>query len=186
MKITQKKSKQTLVIALSAVLLLAVASFVYIVPMDGSFFGWQLSPSNTEKRKVNDVNLDKPTKDELKTGNDTKEETVKSDQENKKLNEENPNHTTTVTISAANVYENTVQIRALISGITSNASCTLKLSQGASTKTYSADIQNLANSSTCQGFNIPTAELTPGKWAFSITVASPNKQLGVASGEVEV
>lgn len=88
-------------------------------------------------------------------------------------------------ISAAAQNEGIVQIRALIGSVVGTGTCALTLSSGTNTVTRSVGIQALPSSSTCQGFDIPVSELTPGVWDILIT-ASYNSQTVSVTGKVEV
>jgi hypothetical protein len=80
----------------------------------------------------------------------------------------------TITITSANQNGSTLQIRALIGAVENTGTCTLTLSQtGQQTITKTAGTQALASVSTCQGFDIPTSELSTGVWHVTITYNSP-------------
>jgi hypothetical protein len=44
----------------------------------------------------------------------------------------------------------------------------LTLSKNGQTVTKTAAVQALASESTCQGFDIPTSELSPGTWSLTL------------------
>lgn len=90
-----------------------------------------------------------------------------------------PENTVTASITAANQNGNTLQIRTLIESVDTNGTCSLTLLKGTSKVTRSADIQALASSSTCKGFDIPTSSLSPGEWELTITIKLTNKQATV-------
>jgi cytoskeletal protein RodZ len=87
-----------------------------------------------------------------------------------------PKNTVTASITAANQNGDTLQIRTLIESVDTKGTCSLTLLKGNSKVTRSADIQALASSSTCKGFDIPTSALSPGEWELTITVKLTNKQ----------
>lgn len=187
MKIIKKTSKRILTITI-LVAVAACAVLIYIVPLDGSIFGWKLSSETSTPSDVNEVNLKKPTAEEIKTGIDIKKESVDTEQnKNKPGSEESIKpHDTSVSITASNVHEGTLQIRALISSLISDASCNLELQQGSTLKRFSSGTQNLASSATCQGFNIPTSELGVGEWVFTLSVSSDGATIGTANGKVSL
>lgn len=187
MRSTQHKNRsyKKLIITCSVVVILLIAALVYFIPLKGSLFGWQPNKSNNEttEREVNDVNLDKPTENELQTGEDIKNNSI-----NNPGPQDNSQNTpqATVTVTAANVSNNTVQIRALIDGVINDAACEIIFSQGSATKTYAASTQALSSTSTCQGFDIPSSDLGAGTWAFTISVKRGATVLGSTSGEVSI
>lgn len=182
----KKIRKKTLIIILLAIALLAALS-VYIVPLNGSLFGWRLNtPIESEDRKVNDTNYDKPTTDELKIGQDIKSDSLKNEGEKPSSSEQQTKNTVSVTLTAANVYDGIVQIRALITPSVSDATCELQLKQGSTSKLYTTKTQALSSSSTCQGFNVPATDLGAGVWSILITVKDGQSSLGSVAGEVTI
>lgn len=59
--------------------------------------------------------------------------------------------------------------------VTSTGECTLNLSKNTEKLNYIVEIQPLASSSTCKGFEIPVIELSPGNWDMSIEIKSGDK-----------
>lgn len=91
-----------------------------------------------------------------------------------------------VRLTSINQVSGTLQIRTLITPIIGNATCTLTLSKvGSSTITQTAPTQNLSSSSTCQGFDVPIASMSTGKWTISISVTNASSE-GSTSGEVVI
>jgi len=80
-------------------------------------------------------------------------------------------------ITAASQNDSVLQIRTLIQKVTSKGSCTLTLTSGDQTVTRKAGIQALANSSTCEGFNVPTTDLSQGKWNITIHISSEGQEV---------
>lgn len=91
----------------------------------------------------------------------------------------------TAAITAANQNGSTVQIRSIIYSVTSSGTCTLTLTKGSSIVTKTAPVQAISSSSTCQGFDIPSSELSAGQW--QIVLHFENDSLtGDATGSVSV
>lgn len=84
--------------------------------------------------------------------------------------------TVAANITAANQNDTALQIRTLIETVTSEGECNLTLSNNNRTVMRTADIQPLANSSTCKGFDIPTSELQPGVWDVTIDITIGNQK----------
>ncbi len=74
-----------------------------------------------------------------------------------------------VAITAANQNGSIFQVRTLIQTIDSSGVCTLTLTRtGATTYTQTQGVQALPSTSTCKGFDIPTAGLA-GSWTLTVT-----------------
>lgn len=67
-------------------------------------------------------------------------------------------------ITSKNQTDTVFQIRALISAVENNGTCTLTLSNSNKTVTKTAKSQALSTTSTCQGFDVPISELSSGSW----------------------
>ena len=168
------KSKAIAIIVVSVLLATAAASvFAY----QSGFFG-----ATTET--VPSSYTEPATEEQIKDGNTTKEENVKpTQQEDQTTPAENADFT--VILSAANQSQDIVQIRALIQTIASSGTCTLTMTKGGVTVQKTAPVQASASNSTCQGFNVPTSELTPGTWLIDLSVALPEGTSSV-SGSIDV
>jgi hypothetical protein len=170
---TRKISKKTITILASTLLvILAVgAASIYLYKFHGNLFGWQPFPEKTSS-----INYDKPTEDQKKAGTDTKEKSVVDTKPNPSGSDQAPAPTpqpngksqVSITITVANQNGSTLQIRSLISAVTGTGTCTLTLTKSGKTVTTTVGVQALASSSTCQGFNIPTSELSPGTWQLAL------------------
>lgn len=90
-----------------------------------------------------------------------------------------------VTIASVNQNDGVLQIRTLISAVTSTGSCTLTLVKEGVTITRTAQIQALPSSATCKGFDIALSELSVGPW--QATLVYENDELtGTATKEIKV
>lgn len=152
---------------------------------------------------TDEVNYSEPTDAQKKAGDQAKKQTIENDTsadasspptvdslQDPKLQ---GNDTTRYSqdssiktkITAATVEDGTLYIRNTIDGIYQQGSCKLTLTKGSRTVAKTAGIQALPQSSTCKGFNIPTAELSNGIWNITITITI-NGKTGSATGSVEV
>jgi len=176
MKIQSKKiSKKPFVIAAAIVSLLAVATLTYVYALNGNLFGW--NNNNTSSNDQTATNLDKPTKEQIKAGNDIKNQNANKNNSNSDTpptpvsqsgsNKENVE----IIITAKNQDQGSgvLQVRAQISAVVSTGQCTLTMSKAGQTVTKTAGIQGLASTSTCKGFDIPVSELSPGLWQSTLT-----------------
>lgn len=166
--------KKLIAIGIVAILLLT-APFVYIYALNGNMFGWKANQnpkSDNSTKDVDNINYDPATKEQQDTGNQTKSNssdtplapTTIPDSDKKNVQ---------VTITSANQNGSTLQIRSLIGAVGNTGTCTLTLtSTGQSAVTKTATIQALASTSTCQGFDIPTSDLSIGTWNILIEFSS--------------
>ena len=91
----------------------------------------------------------------------------------------------TLTITALDQTSTELEVRAEFNKITSQGTCTLSLTSGSQTVTRTANVQPLASVSTCQGFNVPLSNLSPGVWTATVSfsdstsTASASKQITI-------
>ncbi len=175
---THSKRKRALLIGAGIVVAGILAAAVYVFALNGSIFGWphrDKAPVSTQN-----INYEPPTTEQLNAGQEAKKNTVEQ-------SETNPQNKDTlgVSITAANQNNPTFQIRILIDSVVGSGSCQLIMTKGSVNVTRSAGTQALASTSTCQGFDIPVSELSPGTWNVKITVTTQSKT-GTAERSVEV
>ena len=193
MKIPTPKTKKVkiLLITLAALLVLGVGATAYVYAFNGNLFGWTKTPLPAHQS----INLDKPTKDQQSAGSETKKNAVNtpdgkpnssgSDTPAAPTPQPNGKSTVSVTITSANQNGSTLQLRALIAANDSTGVCTLILTKGADTVTRKANTQSLPSTSTCQGFDVPTSELSSGTWMATIQYES-NTLTGTGSQAITV
>jgi len=177
MKTTRQKKSKKILLSLLAVLILILIAFGLIFTLKHNF------SSNTPEQ-INSTN--KPSSQEqVDNGNSIKEENAKPSPQQDENSTDNTNGQFSVTISAANQTEDIIQIRTLIQTIANTGNCTLTLTNGSSSLQRTASIQPSASNSTCQGFDIPRADLYPGTWSIKITVALP-QGTSSTTGTIEI
>lgn len=177
MKINKAKSKKSLLVALS------VALLVVLVPI--LIYASSQLPPVSNLPKSDDSSADEPAtvSDEELSEEANNAPTTNPD---KALEPETPQTGNfSVIISSLNVSEETVRIRILIQSIISGGVCDLTLRSGGSVITKSVSTQASANTSTCQGFDIPVSELGAGQWTVDVNVRQ-NTSTGNATGEFEI
>ena len=118
------------------------------------------------------------TNDQTSTGTDIKQDSI--DEEDEEVS------AVTGEFTMLEQSGSTVRIRTILSGVSSGGSCVLTMS-GPSGGTYSAtsQVQALASSSTCQGFDVPVSNLKTGKWTVSVKVTMAG-DTAVLEGEVDI
>lgn len=134
------------------------------------------------------IDLNPPTKEQVKAGEQTKKQSV--DSAIKPTNSDSSDQPSSgsslkTEITAASVQGGTLYIRNSINGIYQDGTCTLTLTKGSSVITQTAGIQPLPQSSTCRGFNVTTSQLSSGTWTIKITVTI-GSQSATATGSVAV
>lgn len=162
----------------------------------GAFFIYN---ENRVESSTTSVNLDEPTDDQKKAGEQSKSSTIDSDTSNSNTDtssESSKNNTsssqdtqsdsttTGMQITANTQNDGIYQLRVLINTVVSNSTCTLILTKDNHMVTKTAKAQALAQSSTCEGFNIPTSELEPGTW--QITVKLEGDATGSTTGSIVI
>lgn len=164
--IYRKKSvKKYYIGAMVLLILLTAAVFLYVYAFNGSFFGWKKNQSDKDAS----INYQPPTEEQKKAGDDIKQNSNNSDQPPAPTPVPGTNKSQIeMTITAANQNGSMFQLRSLIYAIAGDGTCTLTLSKGGQVVTKTAEVQALASTSTCKGFDIPTSELSPGTWSAAL------------------
>lgn len=166
MKINRSSKKKTITISLCAVIIAAaaMATFLYLK-----------SQSDDQHDETSDA------KQQKAAGEQTKSNAVDASNGKAEANDTPPapqpiegtsKSTVGVTMTASAQNGSMYQMRFQIDSPTSDGTCTLKLTKGSSVVTKTASVQALAKISTCQGFDVPVSELSPGQWSVSLTYES--------------
>lgn len=171
MKSTKKRNTK-IVIVLAIIFVFAASASYYVLALNGAIFGWQL------RKDSSSVDLQPPTEEEKEAGRQVKEDVVEK-AEGKPTNSDIPSSGSSSTIvagfSAINQNDDALQIRTIIQEVLSSGSCIITLKKDNQTVTKTTSVYPNASISTCQGFDIPTSELSPGTWDITIKVTSDNR-----------
>lgn len=169
MKIQNKKNTKKIIILSSAfALVLAAGAGAYT-------FREQLGLTESDE-----TNYTAPSREEI-SGEDTAEQANPDDTSQSSDDPTIPNGTDNpssnspyrLTITSINQIDNTLQIRTMISPLVSDGNCKISLGKaGESTIEQTANIQSMAQYSTCQGFNIDTTNLAKGSWSVEVTYSN--------------
>ncbi len=174
--IVKKRFPKKIIAVVSIVLLVSLASIVFVYGFNGNLFGWQSnkgSSSSTDDYKP-------ATPEQQKSGVDIKKDSVNNQQDPSKPSTgsndipSNPQSqasgksTVALDITSHSQTSSTYQIRTLIGATTNEGTCTLTLTKNTSNVTKTAPVSALAKTTTCQGFDIPMTELTAGTWQLNI------------------
>lgn len=187
MNIKKSQNRKRLILSLSAVLaiVLLTAWYAYAANL------WPFAKSaNNAAEQLQENPASKNELDSSPSGSDTRTTTdtdTKTPIQNDSVDSSKQNRSQLqVAITSAQQNGSKVSIRTLIESVTTGT-CNLSMKNASSSETISkqASIQALSNSSTCEGFDIPTSELSDGTWKFTVTVKTSSAS-GSASGSVEV
>ena len=137
-----------------------------------------LSTENTSGDRPS-INLEPPTPEESKSGNEKKIDIVKSD----KLTLPN---TATVAIVDAAQYSDKIEVRAFVSNVIADGTCTYVFRKGNNTIQKEMPAKADARSTPCLNLVFPASELPEiGVWSLTITYSNKNLT-GSAHTTVEV
>jgi hypothetical protein len=184
MKALRQKHNRKKVFIITAIILLLGAGGYTAYAASAELWPFQKSSDGTN----HGVDYNPPTNEQKEAGDRTKDETINNaeqEQSNPPTAKPTGKQSVGVTITSANQNGSFLQIRTLIQALDSGT-CTLTLQKGtAAAITKTSSVQPLANSTTCQGFNIKTSELAPGKWTIKLVFES-SKYKGSTTGEVVI
>lgn len=151
------------IILVVIVIILGVAAYIYT----------SRNSTSTDSQKVNNSPA---TTEQIEAGEDIKRSTVEQNEAQTKPNSNDPGPDFSVSITAASQNGAMVSIRSLISDtLSQTGTCTLSITNGSKSTTKTASTQALANSSTCQGFDIQTSELGAGTWNIQLNVTASSR-----------
>lgn len=167
-KITEKNNKKAIFV--SIIILIAIISVV----SGGIFWKQSQKPDQKPKEKKDSYTVEEkidykpPTEKQIEAGED-KKEAVHEEVKN------SPN----LTITAAGINQNVLQVRVVINDIISNnGTCNLTLTNSTGEIIESeVSTSALPNASTCAGFDIDATNITSGKWTVDVSVSIDNNKL---------
>jgi len=163
---TSRSKKNLVIIATATLLILTVGSIIAYYKLT--------TPNSKETAKTQDTSETPRTNDNPATpqqqdaGSNQKQDVVNRDQNQPTT----PTTSLTVTITAANQNGSLVNIRSLVNTVSSTGNCSLSITSGSSKITKTSGLQALAESSTCQGFDIPVSSLPKGTWHITLSVTA--------------
>lgn len=177
MKIASKKTNKLPIVTIAiivATLLIGSAAFAVYNSQNSDRDNAQNDTQNTE------VNLDTPTDQQTDNGTDIKQQNVEDEATN------TPASTLNVSLNVYAKNSSTTHVTVDIQTLISAGTCTLTVSNGSVSKSYTAEVQPLAQYSTCKGFDIPNDEIGAGNWGISVSVQSNEGLTGNATGSITV
>ncbi|PID30386.1 hypothetical protein CR983_02750 [Candidatus Saccharibacteria bacterium] len=181
MKINLRPSRKKLLFFVCFLLLVGGAVYAYAATRPAA------RDQNTQDDQAQPtVNYEPATDEQIEAGKQAKQQTI--EREDKKTNNSPTSGNASdlnVVLTSAQRVDDTAYIRVELSRILNSGTCTLTLKKAGVVKTYTAGIQPLPNSSTCKGFDVKAAELSPGTWNINVKVEYQDLTAST-SGEIAI
>lgn len=179
MNIERKTNKKKILIIIGVTtLVLLCAGVAYATQLANTG-----DPQSTPTRTPSQANTQTITpQEEQAAGNQAKTDTIQSSSSTPNPSDQ---QSTAMQISASSQNGSLYQLRILIERVISDGKCNLILTKGSTTVSKTAPIQPLAQSSTCQGFDVPTSELSPGAWKVKVSLSDTNVS-GSVTSDIEI
>jgi len=181
----KKQNKVPVVVAVIIfILIIGVAICYFIANKPDNTDDFDTNPPATTESEQSTESTDSGTDSQSVDENPT----IETDKDNPKQYEgDNPNKSSTLTgvVSYKSVSGGILVIRTTINQTLSSGKCQLTLSNGSKTVSRSSDLVMNPSSSSCNGFDVPTAELGSGNWNIEIKVSSGNRT-GVIKDSVRI
>lgn len=178
------KSKRALVMSVAAVIIVAATAYGAY-----KYLGASQKEGNTPSSQTADTQsnqADSPTKSS--SGNEQKQSYIdqsKNSDSSSGSSTTSSKQSTSVLVTHKGQDGSTLQLRVLISAVTTGK-CELTMTKtGQTPVSKEADIQPMADSSTCKGFDVDTSNLAKGTWNFTIKITSPD-YIGSVKDKVDV
>lgn len=181
----RKRNKKWISWMIILVLLVAASAVVYLVW--DNYFREKESDDYDEQIVIAVVDDEKDEK-KVDLRNDDEEKEVIKKEEPKQYEGSDPNQGSEITgaVTYAGIIEPNLVLRINIDQYLSGGICKLSLiSDGVVAYEDSANIVGSASTSTCEGFNIPTASLKGGRYQILVSIDA-NEKTGTIGGEVSV
>lgn len=176
-KIRHPRGKTLLLLLCSVVVIIAIIGLVLAY----SFKVWPFSRPLTPLTPAPSINYEKATDEQIKAGDDVKRDTVDSDTPPVPVSQPGSDKKSVeIIITAANQNNDLLQVRTQIATVTSAGKCTLTLTRSGKVVSKITDVQPLASTSTCMGFDVPVSELSVGSWQATLVYESDSLE-GYAS-----
>lgn len=166
------KSKRALIMSLAAVIVVAAAAYSAY-----GYLGHNHGSANPSQSPVTgSPSGDTGSAATPSSGNEQKQTYI--DQSKSSDSPSSPStsskQSTSILLTHKGQDGNTLQLRVLISAVTTGK-CELTMTKSGQTAiTKEVDIQPMADSSTCKGFDMDTTNMATGTWTFTIRVNSPD------------
>lgn len=175
MRVQKKTSKKSLIITLSVIIVLATGAGAYALLSQNSSSSESIASDDNQSNSVEDSSV---SSESASTSTDSSSTTHESEKDIQPSYEgENANNSASLTgvINYKSVVGTNLSLRTTINQTLSSGTCQLTLSNGAKVVTRSSAISQNPSSSTCEGFDIPTSELSAGTWNIEVIITSGDR-----------
>ena len=170
---------------MATLLVLVIGSLTYVYIFNGNLFGWS-SGKTTTNTTTNSVDYSPATTEQQQSGTQVKSSGSSDTPPTPTTIPGSDKKNVQIMITSAHQNGTILQIKSQIGAVEETGICTLLLtSTGQTDITKTANVQALANTSTCQGFDVPTSELSNGLWHISISYSS-STLTGTATQDVTI
>jgi cytoskeletal protein RodZ len=177
MKLKSKSSKKKIII-----ILLCVAAVIAIA---GSGYAiYKMNQNNQQDQDTAEFKDANPISEESEEKQQSYEE-QKKEQGAEHTEDTAPDAPLTVTFTSVEQQDSIVRVRATVDALVSEGTCTLTLTKNGESVTKTAATFVTAHTSTCQGFDIPTSELSAGTWDVTLEVTKDGRS-GRATATVNI
>lgn len=187
----KKSSKKPLLLASTVLAVIAVGVFIYFWQAKSS---GQASDSRTTQPAEQKPTTQKTTQPDKTKGETSHTTSTAPSESHEKEKEITPAYEGTDTNNSASlsgvitysaVAGSNLVIRTTINQSLSSGTCQLVLTNGSKSITKTSNIMPNPSSSTCEGFDVPTAELGSGNWDIAIKVSSGDRS-GTLTGSAKL
>lgn len=187
------KTKKT-ISKIFIILVILVSAYIILAKVF-SFFPFEAKTSHNNQTPASSEKHTQQSSEQTPTTPNSSDSTAHkaTDQSKTPIQNEgqDPNQANEITGYISNKTVNT-QSKKLTIRVTINqflhttGKCTLTLTNGSKTLTYTASTIDNPSSATCQGFDVPLEQLSAGKWSIKIKVEADNKTGIINGSEVEI
>lgn len=183
-----KKNKKKLTTTLAVIVTFCVLSGIYFV-----FF---FNPSKPSLRVAGEVNYEAPTDEQKQAGSDIKEDSINNntaskpgssgtDRASDPVAQDSGKSRVDSFLASKNQNGNILHLGFSIGAVTNSGTCVLVLQKNDVTLPQkTTDVQALAGSSTCKGFDIPVSQLSAGTWQILMHFENDSIESDVAGSVV--
>lgn len=166
------------------ILLIGLTLFILEKTKVTNFYEKTPVPSNTSTGQPT-INLDPPTEEEAKAGDEIKEDIIKNEAEQ----QQKPTTDKTlaeIVIVDSTQYDNEIEVRAFVSNILKDGTCTFEFTNGSEKITKTMPATADASSTPCMTLVVPRSEFTKtGTWNLTVSYDSDTAS-GSSKSSVEV
>ena len=178
MRVQKKSSKKGLIITLAIILVTAAGVTTYALMSQNNKTSGDAKTSQTDTNSGPkdgsrpEASMDKKDGANSDAATHEKEKDITPAYEGENVNE---NNSLSGVINYKSVVGTNLSLRTTIDQYLSSGTCRLSLTSGTKAVTRSSAIAPNPSSSTCEGFDVPTAELGSGTWSIEIIVTSGDR-----------